>query len=677
MKPGRRLVNVVLGIVACAVLAPLGGPGVSGDEKKGAAPGGKVAEKRFTFQMQAAPWKKVFEWLTEQAGLPVVAEQVPTGSFTFVAPPVGKAARTFTLTEIIDLLNDALLVKKYLLVRRPHSLQLVPADEPFDAALAPLIAPDAVSAHGQTEIVRMMLPLTGVEAKDILPAIKSLQGPFGEARPVGTRLLVRDTVANLRQIINVVQEAGMAEPGHLRYVCKYIKAPDARRVLEELLGDPANGKSIRRPNVFFAIDERDNALLLSGPAQKIADAKAILAKIDVATSRPTIGPQPVLKIYRVTPGTAPVLARTLQEAYRNSHSVRIGNAGPDRLLVYAPPEQQLEIARQVSPAEPDRTSRTIAAIPLTILDAAPTMTTLRELLAPGGPTLVADTTRNAILVRGSKEQVDEVSAGLKALGEPGQAVGNVRVITIEGGNVPTLAEELQRTLQRMRNNPVRVIIPGRKGEQLPKPAPGGKGGPGAKKPAGKPVTLSAIGDKLIAASDDAEALALVQQLARLYQSPPSKGDLTVLPLKHGSAVEVARVLDEAFNGRAGTGKTSPRQERVRIVPDRASNALLVRATPLDLLVIREVLARTLDVPSDGGDAVRTYFLGPLRHARADEVVKVLRELYRQGGKPTLTVTVDPRTNTLILRGSAVLHEEARRLVERLDSPDAKKKEPKK
>ena len=88
------------------------------------------------------------------------------------------------------MVNEALLVKQYLLIRRPATLQLMPADEKLAAALVPLVRPDELSQRGRTEIVRTILPLDGVEAKEALAAVKSLLGPFGEALPLDGGLVV-------------------------------------------------------------------------------------------------------------------------------------------------------------------------------------------------------------------------------------------------------------------------------------------------------------------------------------------------------------------------------------------------------------------------------------------------------------------------------------------------------
>jgi type II secretory pathway component GspD/PulD (secretin) len=423
---------------------------------------------------------------------------------------------------------------------------------------------------------------------------------------LGDRLLVRDTVTNVRHIMRALQEVEMTETADtLPYACKWIKADEARRCLVELLTDK------RRPrDLTITVNEQANTLLVRGPARKIMEAKAILTRLDVSKA----GGQGL-----VDPGAG---------------GRPPGAAG----------------------------SRTIEAVPLTALEAPHALTTLRELLGREAGTLVADTARNTIVIRGTRQQVEEVKTALKALGETGGPAGRVRVITLERGDAAALAEALAETLKKLRPNPVRVIAPGRKAEPAPK-APA-KGGPGVKKPAEKPISLIGMGNKLVVSSDDPEALALVQQLVRLYTTE-RQGALEVIPLKSVNAVEVARVLNEAINGRTG-------QERARIVADRGSNSLLVKATPLDMLTIRRLLSRSLDVESEHGEGPRTYLLGPMRHVRAEEVAKVLRDVYKGDGKSAVTVAVDPRSNTLILRGPAAVYQDAQKLVTQLDVLGKKK-----
>src|SRR5262249_42147046 len=150
----------------------------------------------------------------------------------------------------------------------------------------------------------------------------------------------------------------------------------------------------------------------------------------------------------------------------------------------------------------------------------------------------ADVKRNAIILRGSREQLDEVKVALRALGEQAPA-GGVRVIPLERGDAATLAEAIRDLLPKMRSNPVRGMEPG-KAEPAKKPAASGKDG-GAKKEAGKAVTLTPIGNRLVVSSDDPQALAVVQELVRVLTAQ-QEGDLEVIRLQSASAAEVARVL---------------------------------------------------------------------------------------------------------------------------------------
>lgn len=73
--------------------------------------------------------------------------------------------------------------------------------------------------------------------------------------------------------------------------------------------------------------------------------------------------------------------------------------------------------------------------------------------------------------------------------------------------------------------------------------------------------------------------------------------------------------------------------------------------------------------------MRTWVLGSLKYAKAAELAKVVQEVYRAEStrsadaarsRPALTVGVDEKANTLVLRCSQPLYEEIRRLVEQLE-----------
>src|SRR5262249_1656812 len=149
-------------------------------------------------------------------------------------------------------------------------------------------------------------------------------------------------------------------------------------------------------------------------------------------------------------------------------------------------------------------------------------------------------------------QVQEV---LKALGEGATPSGNFRIITLDKGSAATVAEEIKRLMSGLRENPIKIQTPGleRPPERIDKPQTPEKNSRGeeqdeppaaqqqAPQPANKPqlvdpqapkpgkkdspVTMTAVGNKLLITSDDPEALALVQELYRLLtQRQEGDGD---------------------------------------------------------------------------------------------------------------------------------------------------------
>jgi type II secretory pathway component GspD/PulD (secretin) len=490
----------------------------------------KVEAKRGTVSFQNQPWKKVLEWLAEEARQPVVAPQVPTGTFTCVSPP----GRSYSLPEVIDLMNEGLAASKFRLHRGPASILLLPADERLDPAAVPTVRPGDLPARGRTEVVRVVLPLQSLKAQDVAPDLKKLLSPAGEVGTLANRLVLQDTAQNLRQILNTLQEL------------------DAQ-----------------------------------GP-----------------------------------PGAAPRSAIT-----------------------------QL--------------------IPLASLSPVRTVETLRGMFGgPGGPYLEAATDRQAVIVRGTREQIEDIKAALAALDDV-PAARTTRTITLERAGALALAEAIRDLVRQTRPNPVRVIVPGQPAG--PPARPPAKPGAAAAKAPDKPLpplTLTAVGNKLIVTCEDAQVLALVEEMVRLLTQAGGEGEFTVIRLRAGNAVEVARVLEETFNGPA----RAKGADRVRVVADAATNSLLVRASPLDLLTIRHLLRTALDSEREEVEAViRTWIIGPLKYAEAAEVAKVLTAVYRgEGGRAGFVVTADQRTNTLVLRCSQPLYEDAKRLVEQLDMKAADK-----
>ena len=213
----------------------------------------------------------------------------------------------------------------------------------------------------------------------------------------------------------------------------------------------------------------------------------------------------------------------------------------------------------------------------------------------------------------------------------------------------------------MKPNPVQIITPGKKSE-APKPKPDPKN-PGKML---SPLTLTVLGNKLIATCDDPEVLVLIQELTRLVtKDGASESGFEIMQLRTASAADIANVLQQAFNG------PDMQTGRVRIVADPASNALLIQANAIDTLAIKRLLA-ALDVPHGESEAEVSNLIFMLKYTKAADVAKTIADIYQSKsahpGRAGFSIGVDERTNSVIVRGTQAQIKEVKALIDQLDAP---------
>jgi type II secretory pathway component GspD/PulD (secretin) len=190
----------------------------------------------------------------------------------------------------------------------------------------------------------------------------------------------------------------------------------------------------------------------------------------------------------------------------------------------------------------------------------------------------------------------------------------------------------------------------------------------------------------------------------------------ILRLKNAKAEDAANVLDEAFNGKKQNQNSSDdwnwayrmlqqkKQNTIRVVADPSTNSLLVNASPLDMLTIRNIVEEYIDNNKINEKAIiKTWKLGPFQHANAKDVYWLIKDVYRehlnkqldligkgafrnsfiygmqsrntdQNGQPRgvdLSVTYDEQTNAVFVNCNKPMYEEIDKLVKDYEQ-DAKK-----
>jgi beta-lactamase regulating signal transducer with metallopeptidase domain len=557
-----------------------------------------VPEKKIQFQARSMPWPMALEWLANQADMPISASVKPEGNFEYIQPKGRK--QPFTIPEVVDIMNAQLMAlpKPCILIRGRREFSLFPLPTKrgtrIDPSKLPLVTIAELGQHGQTEIVSLEYHLDVLHADAIATELqrKNILSPFGEAMalPGSNQLVLRDTVQNLRNIVHFLREAEDAEKKRgsgISYTCEYIKASDAERILRDLLGvgsAPAQAQPGPQPNlscapagdpqqkksVNISYDETSNRVFVTGSPNKLEIAREILKKLDV--------PQP------------------------GQPKIRIGRPALQRLPAPGGDAQELAKALQEMHKSPNTMTKLIA---LNKLDANDALANLHARFETKGnafvPSLSADIGRNAIIVKGTSEQIQAVEDALAELGEKPTSGGehmNTRIITL--GNwaatpqaAVSLAQTLAHMLPQLRKNPVYLILPQSAEQQVPSQNAGSPKLPGNSRGL---ITLKLLGNKLIVTSDDPQAISLVQDLSRLLTATwPGEGNLEIFRLKHAKASDVVKRIDVLFSN----SKANP--NGIRVVADPTTNALIVRANPHNMEQVRGLVEKLIDIEPQGND----------------------------------------------------------------------------
>jgi|Deesub1362A_J573_1020465.scaffolds.fasta_scaffold00134_12 type IV pilus assembly protein PilQ len=95
---------------------------------------------------------------------------------------------------------------------------------------------------------------------------------------------------------------------------------------------------------------------------------------------------------------------------------------------------------------------------------------------------------------------------------------------------------------------------------------------------------------------------------------------------------------------------------------------IIRIAPTaEVVKEEEEIARRKEAELQAGDLITKHY--PLNFADADEVKGIIEEISKKKGVPTrTTISIDKRTNTLIIRDVEKMHEEYARVIRRLDRP---------
>ncbi|NLW87882.1 MAG: hypothetical protein GXY38_13525, partial [Planctomycetes bacterium] len=405
---------------------------------------------------------------------------------------------------------------------------------------------------------------------------------------------------------------------------------NAKRAAEVTAGD--TGKSL--PVTVFA-DARTNSLLVAGSAESFASVKAMIEKLDAAD----VLPAGAFKVFRLRHATASTLATMMTRLFdqrvtrgQQRQGVTIVADGQANTLTIGAAAEDMRIA-EVLIEQLDAPARDGAATyvyPLQHANAVKVANTLRNLFqmqtqGSQGAMISVDERINAVVVVAGESDAKRIEDIVRQLdGETVAHVTEIRVFTLKNADAAEMAAILTEVLTRTPTAP--------------------------------------------AASNTPNRQAMIQFIRT------EKGQQLV---------------------------ASALQEGVLITPDRRTNSLVVSA-PVASMPLLDNLIRGLDSTSARAAEIRVF---ALKNADARQMADLLTQLFRLTGpanlaqavqytlvssqpaqeagasatlgsaeQTALTVTVDVRTNSLLIGGTSQYVELCCRVIEELDSSPAQERQ---
>ena len=168
---------------------------------------------------------------------------------------------------------------------------------------------------------------------------------------------------------------------------------------------------------------------------------------------------------------------------------------------------------------------------------------------------------------------------------------------------------------------------------------------------------------------------------------PLSTDVTIIPLEHASALDMAELISQLVQSR-GTTRGAPKGgtgiaagSRTSIVPDLRTNSLLIRSDNPGRVAQLRTLINKLDVPAKTEGNTRVIYLRNAEATKLVEVIRGLLEAEARSAKPAAgargaaaskasqssLIQADEDTNSLIINAPDAVYNNLRGVIEKLDA----------
>lgn len=429
---------------------------------------------QFVFRYQ--PWEKVIQWFADEAGLSLIMDSPPPGTFNYTDN------RSYTPAEAIDLLNGVLLTKGYTLIRRDRMLMVINLEDGIPPELVTAVPLDELDNRGEFELIAVLFQLDKFDPQEAAKEIEKLIGPQGSVvvLPKTKQLYVTETGGRLRTIRDVIQRVedpqGLLSGKLQSYEFKNILPDEGVLVLRQLLNIPTDANASEDDSFRFAMDPVGMRLLFSGTPEKISKAKEILEAIDVTTGdgeKSTALESLQLEVYPIAVADPESVLKVMQTLLEGLPGVRLSiDPKTGSLVALARPSDHATIRATIDQMQAE--VRRIEVIYLQRVDPQLAAVAIKKMFGDAGddkeknstaPTVEADSAGRQLIVHGTENQISQIRVLLGKMGETEFADGpvatgnRIRVLPITGHRAEAALENLRMIWPMISDNPIKEVTP--------------------------------------------------------------------------------------------------------------------------------------------------------------------------------------------------------------------------
>lgn len=629
-------------------------------QQKTAFEQGKTLEPRLKFNFRIQKWAEVLDWMADEAGLSLVMDEAPPGTFNY------SDSKEYTPTEAIDLLNGWLMTKGYTLVRRERLLMCLNLKGGLPDNAIPRVSVDDLADRGRFEFVSVLIPLQGRLADTVLAEIKPLLGTYGQADVLTAtqQLLVVDSTANIRTIQGVVQQVPL--PAKPKAPAPKVPAPKPELVVYPIQhANPEQAGEVLKTIISgtLVVDTAAGQISVNAIPGEQAKAKIIIEQLE---SNQGSDKQPVLKMFPIRTSDPLELLATLQLVAPDAQ-FRYDEASR-KLVAWGNPLDQSRIAKsleEMNGQQPNGGRTQLEVYPLK--DIAPTTaeSLITTLLPDARVTLDART--SSLVAIGTLTEHQAIRELLLQLEQQTASVqpGELKSYPVDSAIIATAPAVIASVVPEATVTPdavnerLLVVASPEKHEQVS----------GALKQLTEDLAKPDQQLKIYSAADvDVPSVtALLATLAPTAQITSDIANERLLVIANGkdhAAVDnvLAQVAD-ADPRQKPMLKSYPLAPKVSadttiallasltpsatVTSDAASRRLLITATPQD----HEVIAATIaQVSQDAGGEIPELQFYPLQKASGINATAVLKAML-----PATTVTFDAEAERISVVGTKADH----------------------